>query len=77
MPGGLIFCSTVSTPHRHPVPDSPAGQVLKRAAYFMRQEVQRSATERDKAGRKLAYASGNAPNLSTLEADSPIAPIPT
>ena len=63
-------------PASPPDPYSPAGQVLKRAAYFMRQEVQRSATERDKAGRKLAYTAGNAPNLSTLEADSPIAPIP-
>lgn len=61
---------------------SPAGQVLKRAAYWMRQQVQRSATERDKLGRQLAYssaatASGGTPSLDNLPAtQQPIAPVP-
>lgn len=63
-------------PASPPDPYSPAGQVLKRAAYFVRQEVQRSATDRDKLGRKLAYATGGAATLNTLSPDGTIAPIP-
>ncbi len=60
---------------------SPAGQVLKRAAYFMRQQVQRSATERDKLGRQLAYdAAAMAPGTPSLDempdAQAQLAPIP-
>ncbi len=55
---------------------SPAGQVVKRAAFFLRQQVQRSATERDKLGRKLAYVPANAPNLDQLPAEAPIPPLP-
>ncbi|MEZ4516528.1 MAG: hypothetical protein R3C44_06720 [Chloroflexota bacterium] len=58
---------------------SPAGQVLKRAAYFIRQQVQRSATERDKLYRKLAYqpGSGGATSLESLQSGGePIAPLP-
>ncbi len=55
---------------------SPAGQVIKRAAYWMRQQIQRSATERDKLGRKLAYQEDAAPTLDTLQTDQPIAPVP-
>ena len=63
-------------PASPPDPYSPAGQVLKRAAYFVRQEVQRSATERDKMGRKLAHAAGGAPSLEAMQPDAPIAPLP-
>ncbi|MBP6017232.1 MAG: hypothetical protein KA586_10975 [Candidatus Promineofilum sp.] len=63
-------------PASPPDPFSPAGQVLKRAAYFIRQEVQRSATERDKLGRKLAHAAGGPPSLNTLQPDGTIAPLP-
>lgn len=63
-------------PASPPDPYSPAGQVLKRAAHFMRQEVQRSATERDKLGRKLVYTAGAAQGLNSLEPGAPIAPIP-
>lgn len=63
-------------PAAPPDPFSPAGQVLKRAAYFIRQEVQRSATERDKLGRKLAHAEGGAPSLNALQPDGTIAPLP-
>ncbi|MCA9951694.1 MAG: hypothetical protein KDE48_18715 [Anaerolineales bacterium] len=60
---------------------SPAGQVLKRAAYFIRQQVQRSATERDKLGRQLAYdaavLSPGTPSLDEMpDAQQQIAPIP-
>lgn len=66
-------------PASPPDPYSPAGQVLKRAAYFLRQQVQRSATERDKLGRQLAHnpAAGAAPSLQTMPvASQPIAPVP-
>jgi hypothetical protein len=57
---------------------SPAGQVVKRAATLLRQQVQRSATERDKLGRLLAFnetATGASP-LNELRSDQPIAPLP-
>lgn len=66
-------------PASPPDPYSPAGQVLKRAAYFLRQQVQRSATERDKFGRQLAHnpAAGAAPALQAMPAASQtIAPVP-
>jgi hypothetical protein len=49
---------------------------LKRAAHFVRQTVQRSATERDKLGRKLAHAIGGAATLDAMRPDAPIAPLP-
>ncbi len=60
-----------SPPHEY----SPAGQLIKRAAFLLRQQIQRSATERDKLMRQLAYN----PGLSTLEQltpETPIAPLP-
>lgn len=63
-------------PASPPDPYSPAGQVLKRAAYFVRQEVQRSATERDKLGRKLAPSTSGAPTLDSMNPDAPIPPLP-
>lgn len=57
---------------------SPAGQLLRRAANFIRQQVQRSATERDKLSRKLAYDPTTAvsPSLDQLPPQGEIAPIP-
>jgi hypothetical protein len=59
---------------------SPAGQVLKRAATFIRHQVQRSATERDKMGKQLAYAAGTSsdrvPSLDDMAASDPEAPLP-
>lgn len=55
---------------------SPAGQVVKRAAHWMRQQIQRSATERDKLARKLAYREDAPPSLDNLQPDQPIAPVP-
>lgn len=64
-------------PSSPPDPYSPAGQVLKRAASFVRRQVQRSATERDKLGRQLAYsAAGRPPALDDLHPDGTIAPLP-
>ncbi|MCL4804901.1 MAG: hypothetical protein KJ046_11430 [Anaerolineae bacterium] len=63
-------------PASPPDPYSPAGQVLKRAAHFVRQEVQRSATEREKLGRKLAHTADGVPTLNSLPTGTPIAPIP-
>ncbi|MBK7894128.1 MAG: hypothetical protein IPJ90_04405 [Anaerolineaceae bacterium] len=56
---------------------SPAGQLIKRAATFLRQQIQRSATERDKLGKKLAYNPGDGtPTLDTMLNSQPIAPVP-
>jgi hypothetical protein len=57
---------------------SPAGQAVRRAAAFIRQQVQRSATERDKLGRKSGYdpAAAGTPNLDNLSQTAPIAPLP-
>jgi hypothetical protein len=55
---------------------SPAGQVLKRAAHFMRQQVQRSATEREKLGRTLLFVAGRSPGLDDLRAEGVVAPLP-
>ncbi len=73
--GYPLFQLDPATP---PDPYSPAGQVLKRAAYFVRRQVQRSATERDKLGRQLTYSgtSTGERGLEDLEADGSIAPLP-
>jgi hypothetical protein len=65
-------------PASPPEPYSPAGQVLKRAAHWLRQQVQRSATDRDKLGRKLAFTEGTdaAPNLDNLQSKGTIPPVP-
>lgn len=67
-------------PASPPDPYSPAGQVLKSAAYFVRRQVQRSATERDKLGRRLAFSATAAidgtPGLEDLAADGTAAPLP-
>jgi hypothetical protein len=63
-------------PAMPPDPYSPAGQVIKRAAFFARQQVQRSATERDKLGRKLAHTAGGPAGLDGVRPDGPAAPLP-
>ena len=49
---------------------SPAGQLVKRAASWMRKQIQRSATERDKLVRKLQFdpntAVSNPPSLDEM-----------
>jgi hypothetical protein len=63
-------------PASPPGPYSPAGQVLKRTAQFMRRQVQRSATDRDKLGRKLNQPPSGAANLETISPQEPVAPLP-
>jgi hypothetical protein len=63
-------------PASPPGPYSPAGQVLKRTAHFMRRQVQRSATERDKLGRKLNQPPSGAANLETMTPQETVAPLP-
>lgn len=67
-------------PASPPAAFSPAGQILKRAAYFVRQQVQRSATERQKLGRKLAYraetGAAGTPTLDGLPSQDAVAPVP-
>jgi len=67
-------------PATPPGEHSPAGQLLRRTATYLRQQVQRSATERDKLGRQLAYEPGTAvpstPTLEDLENQPTVAPVP-
>jgi hypothetical protein len=50
---------------------------LRRAAQFVRRQVQRSATERDKLNRALSKPPSGAPMLEELDANGqPIAPLP-
>lgn len=62
-------------PANPPDPHSPAGQIVTRTAHFIRQQIQRSATERDKMLRKLT-----APLAQSLEQMAPaqenLAPLP-
>ena len=67
-------------PASPPAPFSPAGQALKRTAQLIRQQVQRTATERDKLARKLAYsaqvAANQAHTLDSMPDEPPVAPLP-
>lgn len=61
-----------SPPERY----SPAGQILTRSAQFLRRQVQRSATEREKLARLLAPQPGRGASLDQLNDQTPIAPLP-
>jgi hypothetical protein len=63
-------------PAAPPENDSPAGLVVRRAAHFVRQQVQRGATERDKLARKLSQPPSGAPTLEGMAAEAPIPPLP-
>ena len=64
-------------PAAPPSPNTPAGQSLRRAAHFLRRQVQRSATERDKLNRLLSQPPSGAPSLDTLNTSGEtIAPLP-
>jgi len=64
-------------PASPPNTNTPAGQLLRRAAQFVRRQVQRSATERDKLNRALSQPPSGAPMLEELDSDGqPIAPLP-
>lgn len=69
----LAQLDPASPPQRY----SPAGQVVKAAATFVRRQIQRSASERTRLARSLAPrdpASGAA--LDELQADGTIPPLP-
>lgn len=57
---------------------SPAGQVVRQAATWLRAQVQRTPTERDKLAKKVAFDANapGAPSLETLQSNQPIAPLP-
>ncbi len=63
-------------PASPPGVNSPAGQILKRGAHFIRQQVQRSATDREKLARKLAFDPSLGGSSGQDNADTPIAPLP-
>ncbi|MCZ7671019.1 MAG: hypothetical protein M5U34_29670 [Chloroflexi bacterium] len=67
-------------PATPPEPYSPAGQAVKRTAHFLRQQIQRSATERDKLARKLAFSetvtADTTPNLDSLPTSTVQPPLP-
>jgi len=67
-------------PTTPPEPYSPAGQAVKRTAHFLRQQIQRSATERDKLARKFGFTEAavtdNTPDLDELQAAEIQPPLP-
>lgn len=64
-------------PAAPPSPNTPAGQLLRRAAQFLRRQVQRSANERDKLNRLLTQPPSGAPSLDDLDrSPETIAPLP-
>ncbi len=64
-------------PAAPPNPNTPAGQLLRRAAQFFRRQVQRSATERDKLNRILTRPATGARTLDDLQPEGgTIAPLP-
>lgn len=64
-------------PATPPNPNTPAGQLLRRSAHFLRRQVQRSATERDKLDRQLSQPPTGAPSLDELQSSpEAVAPLP-
>jgi hypothetical protein len=65
-------------PAAPPDAHSPAGQVLKRTAHWLREQIIRSATDRDKLSRSLLFKGESTfiPTLDDLQQDQPIAPVP-
>lgn len=61
-------------PATPPAPHSPAGLLLQQVGGFFRQETQRTATERERAARPLAYSGTTITGHNDQPA--PIAPIP-
>ena len=73
--GYLLYQLDPASP---PAAYTPAGQIISRAGHFMRQQAQRTATERDKLGRAVAYTGTavHTPSLEQLNAQGEIAPVP-
>jgi hypothetical protein len=64
-------------PESPPDPYSPAGQVLNRASHFIRQQLLRSATERERLARQLAQPADTSLALEDLTPpEETIAPLP-
>lgn len=67
-------------PATPPQPFTPAGQLVKQAGHFVRQQVLRTATERERAGRLLAYLPDaddrGSPTLEELRPMDPVVPLP-
>ncbi len=67
-------------PASPPAAYTPAGQIISRAGHFMRQQVQRTATERDKLGQLVAYdetaVATNTPTLEQISSQGEVAPLP-
>lgn len=69
----LAQLDPASPPQRY----SPAGQVVKQTATYLRQQVQRSPTERDRLAQALAPREGaSSESLGELRADGVIPPLP-
>lgn len=69
-------------PAAPPDPFSPAGNVLRETAQFLRQQTQRSPTERDRLARHLTFtgrvvASGPATMETLPRLDTPVVPAPS
>ena len=63
-------------PATPPALHTPAGMLLQQAGAFMRQELQRSATDRVRLAKKLAFDGAMAPRLDELAGGQTIAPVP-
>ncbi len=64
-------------PASPPQLNTPAGIVLQQAIQFMHRQVRRSATERDRLYKKVAFNPAAAPTLDGLPAsETPLAPVP-
>jgi len=64
-------------PSAPPAPHSPAGQVLRQSAQFLRQQVQYSPVDRDLIARQLESSSGTARSLDKLSpSDRTVLPLP-
>lgn len=60
-----------------PATYSPAGQVLRQTVHFIRQQIQRTATDKDKLIRHLSLPPSGSPSLEELMPDGQnIAPLP-
>lgn len=65
-------------PSSPPSTHSPAGMMVQRAGQFMRTQLQRSATDRDRLARKLGYnaAAAGTPSLEQLNSQETQPPVP-
>jgi hypothetical protein len=59
-----------------PAPHTPAGLLLQQVGGYFRQQTQRSATERDKLAKPLAYSGDPTNPNPNLTDPAPIAPVP-